>query len=144
MGTYLSPWAILRENSKLKSAESFHRSFPCAQFLPLKQYSCMGQWIWSSQSMDNGLSTNLAEAGTVEKRLRRTKDRNTPFTALAPDRISPLLPTPSSHFRLGSRPFLIQAGNKNQGHLGNKWQRAKKNGQKIQRITSRMLAKERF
>ena len=67
--------------------------------------------------MNNGLSTNLAEAGTVEKGL---EGQRTEIPHLLPWLQTGFLLSsqhPSSHFRLGSRPFLIQTGSKNQGIL---------------------------
>ena len=67
--------------------------------------------------MNNGLSTNLAEARTVEKGLGAQR---TEMPHLLPWLQTGFLLSsqhPNSHFRMGGSPFLIQTGNENQGIL---------------------------
>lgn len=53
--------------------------------------------------MNNGAVYKLGRGWNRGEGIRRTKDRNTPFAALAPDRISPLLPTPQLPFPSGQQ-----------------------------------------
>lgn len=137
----------MKENSELKSVKSVKNLWNLSQSISIRTiptteskhftYELSESEVFSQWTMGSPQTWQKLE---LWRRIRSTKDRNAPFAALAPDRISPFLPTPKLPFPNG-RQCIPDPNRKGEpGHFEANGPELK-NGQKY-KITSTMLAKE--